>query len=124
MEQLGKTSKIMLFEGGEIIGHEGRRSRGWFILLSGRVGVFKQQLKLAEFTQKGMVFGEISTILDRPRTATLKAIVTSEVLYIEESLDQLIVTHPDIARKIIVSLAERLTKTTDDYCGAMANRRY
>ena len=71
-----------------------------------------------------MVFGEISTILDRPRTATLKAIVTSEVLYIEESLDQLILTHPDIARKIIVSLAERLTKTTDDYCGAMANRRY
>jgi len=96
------------------IAAEGSTDVGWYVLLSGRVGVFKGKLKIAEFAQRGMIFGEISGILRKPRTATLVALEPSEVVHVHADLDQLIAHHPDIARKILINLAERLAKTTDD----------
>jgi len=114
METSSKTSEIKIFQPDEIIAREGSPSTDWYILLSGRVGVYKKDLKITEFTQKGMVFGELSVILNEHRTATLKAVVRSEVLCIRASLEDLIKTQPDVTRKIIVNLAERLAKTTND----------
>ena len=83
------------------------------------LGAFKVQtytggVKTAEFGQRGTVFGEISSILKRPRTATLVALEPTEVIHINAELDQLIAQHPDVVRKIIVNLADRLAKTTGD----------
>ena len=96
------------------IAAEGSTGIGWYVLLSGRVAVFKSKLKIAEFGQRGTVFGEISSILKKPRTATLVALEPTEVIHINAELDELIAKHPDVARKIIVNLAERLAKTTGD----------
>ena len=96
------------------IAAEGSTGIGWYVLLSGRVAVFKSKLKVAEFGQRGTVFGEISSILKKPRTATLVALEPTEVIHINAELDELIAKHPDVARKIIINLAERLAKTTGD----------
>ncbi|MBZ4203074.1 MAG: cyclic nucleotide-binding domain-containing protein [Methylovulum sp.] len=114
MERIGKYTETMHFAAGQTISVEGSIGMGWYILLQGTIGVYKKGARIAEFTKKGAVFGELSTILNTPRTATLKADSVADVLYIEENLEQLIIKHPDITRKIIVSLAERLTKTTRD----------
>jgi CRP-like cAMP-binding protein len=66
-----------------------------------------------------MVLGELSGILNKPRTASLVALEPTKIVFIDSGLDQLIVEHPDITKKILVNLAERLAKTTDDLITAV-----
>jgi CRP-like cAMP-binding protein len=97
----------------QVIEEEGSPKVGWYVLLSGKVGVFKRGLLVAEFAERGAVFGEISSILRRPRSARLVALEPTSVMYFDTDLDQLIADHPKVAKTMLVSLAERLVKTTD-----------
>jgi CRP-like cAMP-binding protein len=99
---------------GEAISREGDEDFGWFILRRGRVGVFKGNVQIEVFYEPGMVFGELSGILRRPRTASLVALDECEVLYLTADLDELIAHHPTVVKKIVETLAERLAKTTDN----------
>jgi CRP-like cAMP-binding protein len=106
--------KKRLYKNDEIITKEGDLSFDWYVLVKGRVGVFKGDLKMNEFSERGVIFGELSGLLARPRTATMKALEDTEVMVVESSIDEVIRNHPDIANKILISLAERLAKTTDE----------
>ncbi|MFA5832964.1 MAG: cyclic nucleotide-binding domain-containing protein [Bacteroidota bacterium] len=106
--------KKKIFQKDEIINKEGDMSFDWYVLVKGRVGVYKGDLKMNEFSERGVIFGELSGLLARPRTATMKALEESEVMVVESSIDEVIRNHPDIANKILISLAERLAKTTDE----------
>jgi CRP-like cAMP-binding protein len=97
----------------QLIAEEGSPNGGWYVLLSGRVGVFKKGEKVAEFSARGEVFGEISSILHRPRSARLVALEPTSVIYFDTDLDQLIAHHPKVAKTMLISLAERLVQTTD-----------
>ena len=99
---------------GHTISREGDLDFGWYILRSGRVGVFKKDLQIQTFDEPGVVFGELSGILRRPRTATLIALDACELLYVTAGIGELVAHHPAVATKIIFMLAERLAKTTDD----------
>lgn len=114
-----KSLVLKTYKANEIIVREGEDGLGWFILKSGRVGVFKGSLKIAEYSDPGSIFGELSGIMNRPRTAMLQAIEQSEVVCLECTLTELIQQQPAIARKILVNLAERLAKTTDDLWSAV-----
>jgi CRP-like cAMP-binding protein len=103
----------------EVIAREGEAGVGWFVLLEGKVGVFKHDVEIATYDQRGMVLGELSGILNKPRTASLVALEPTKIVFIDSGLDQLIVEHPDITKKILVNLAERLAKTTDDLITAV-----
>jgi CRP-like cAMP-binding protein len=107
--------KRLIFKESDAISSEGEIAKGWYLLLKGRVAVYKKNLKVAEFARKGEVFGELSGILNQPRTATLKALEKTEVLFIKGGLDTLITDHPRVARKVMVNLAERLSETTDHW---------
>lgn len=106
--------KKKFFAKNDIVTKEGDLTFDWYVLVSGRIGVFKGDLKMNEFAERGAIFGELSGLLARPRTATMKALEDSEVMVIESSIDEVIRNHPDIANKILLSLAERLAKTTDE----------
>jgi CRP-like cAMP-binding protein len=106
--------KKRTFKKDEIITREGDLSFDWYVLVKGKVGVFKGDLQMNEFSERGVIFGELSGLLARPRTATMMALEDSEVMVVESSIDEVIRHHPDIANKILISLAERLAKTTDE----------
>lgn len=106
--------KKRLFRKDEVITTEGDLSFEWYVLVKGKVGVFKGELQMSEFSERGVIFGELSGLLARPRTATMKALDDTEVMVVESSIDEVIRNHPDIANKILISLAERLAKTTDE----------
>ena len=106
--------KKQVFKKDDIITKEGDLTFDWYVLLNGRIGVYKGERKVNEFSERGVIFGELSGLLARPRTATMKALVDSEVMVIESSVDEVVRNHPDIAHKILLSLAERLAKTTDE----------
>ncbi|MDP1569142.1 MAG: cyclic nucleotide-binding domain-containing protein [Vicinamibacterales bacterium] len=100
---------------GSTLSREGEVDFGWFVLQSGRIGVFKGGAEIEVFDEPGVVFGELSGILQRPRTASLVALDDADVLYLTADLDDLITHHPTVTRKLLVMLAERLAETTEAF---------
>jgi len=108
-------SAKLYFSIGETILREGDRTDGWFVLLSGKVGVFKRDFSVAEITKPGTVIGELGFLLNIPRTATLIAQEPTMLLHVRISLDELFGKYPELAKKMMLMLAERLVKTTEDW---------
>lgn len=100
----------------EILAREGDNDNIIFILIKGTVGIFKGDVEITRFTDKGTIIGEMSMILNSPRTATIKAIEDSYVATIKGTLEQIVTGFPDVASNIITNLAERLMNTTEGYC--------
>ena len=115
VSEFGISGTKKYFQIGDTIARMGERAQGWYILLSGKVGVFKKDFSVAEISERGTVFGEMGGILDIPRTATLQALEPTSVLFVTMSIDEVIKKHPDFAKRIIVGLAERLARTTDSW---------
>jgi CRP/FNR family transcriptional regulator, cyclic AMP receptor protein len=109
------SSNIRTFAELEKISSEGEKANGWYILLEGRIGVYKHNRQVAEFSERGVVFGELSFILNTPRTVSLIAIEPTKAVHFDMPLDQLISEYPDVTKKVLINLAERLAKTTEDY---------
>jgi CRP-like cAMP-binding protein len=119
---LANSDVVKTYARGDLIAAEGSPGVGCFILLSGRVGVFKREVSVAEFATRGMVFGEISSILARPRTASLMALEPSTIMHLNTDLDGLIARHPNVAKTMLISLAQRLEKTTGALWSALQSQ--
>jgi CRP-like cAMP-binding protein len=86
---------------------------GFYILLAGKIGVYKKDFVVAEVDTSGTVFGELGCILNIPRTATLQALEPTSVLFVKMTIDELVQKYPEFAKRLLVDLADRLTKTTE-----------
>jgi CRP-like cAMP-binding protein len=98
---------------GEVVAHEGDKTKNFFVLVEGKIGVFKNGKKIAEFDKPGEIIGEMSLILNKPRSAEIRALEASSMLIISGELDEIIRMYPDISKKLIKTLAERLAKATE-----------
>ena len=113
-------SARLYFRIGDTIVREGDPSDGWFVLLTGKVGVFKSDFTVAEIAKPGTVIGELGFLLNIPRTATLIAQEPTLLLHVRVGLDELYAKHPEIAKRMMMIVAERLVKTTEDWRGTAA----
>jgi CRP/FNR family cyclic AMP-dependent transcriptional regulator len=104
-----------VFQKGEIISHEGELNFDLYILVEGKVGIYKKNILIREFDKRGTIIGEMSVILKMPRTATIRAVENCTLLILKSDLDLLIKCNPDVVKKIIRSLAERLKDITEEY---------
>ncbi|MGE5499016.1 MAG: Crp/Fnr family transcriptional regulator [Syntrophothermus sp.] len=104
---------MKIFKRGEIIAREGEIAREFFTLIDGHVGAYKENLLVSEFTHKGEVFGELAAILRCPRSLTLVAMEESHLMVYDKGYEDLVVKHPEFAKKLLVHLAARLEQTTD-----------
>ena len=92
---------------------QGEEGSGFFILRKGTLEVIKDEILLAVLMYPGTIFGEMGDILGRPRTCTVKAKTLSTIVHVETgSLHQLVEEMPEVATKIIRTLAGRLDRTT------------
>ncbi len=118
-QELTDFSKLpsarLYFRIGDTIVREGDPSDGWFVLLTGKVGVFKSDFTVAEIAKPGTVIGELGFLLNIPRTATLIAQEPTLLLHVRVGLDELYAQHPEIAKRMMMIVAERLVKTTEDW---------
>ncbi len=101
------------FPVGEALFLEGDSSQDMYILVSGRLEIFKDEKKISEITEPGSMVGEMSYLLGSRRTATVKAGTDIKVIHvpcgrITEFLDDFPALAPEITR----SLARRLQDTT------------
>jgi PAS domain S-box-containing protein len=104
---------ITPFEEGKAIFLEGDDSQDLFILVSGQLNVFKGNIKIAEITEKGSLFGEMSFLLKANRTATIKAGEKVKAIRIpKDEITPFIHNFPEVAGEISKLLAKRLDETS------------
>lgn len=105
--------EILEVESGETIIEQGEEGSGFFVLRKGTLEVFKDDVLLAVLMYPGTVFGEMGDILCRARTCTVKAKNPSQISYYSfNSIEDLVKDEPEVAAKIIKTLANRLDRTT------------
>jgi CRP-like cAMP-binding protein len=101
------ADEIDLSEGKEMT-KEGSRGREFFVLLEGEADVTKNGQSINKLGA-GEFFGEIALVSDSPRTATVTATSPVRALVItDRSFRRLMDDSPEIQRKVLVELAERL----------------
>ena len=65
-------------QAGETVLADGSKTDRLLILKTGNVAVVKEGVEIATVTEPGVVFGEISALLDCPHTADVRALATSQ----------------------------------------------
>ena len=107
----GIADEIDLKEGKELT-QEGKPGREFFVLVEGKADVLKKGRKINTLGA-GDFFGEIAIIKRTPRTATVKATSPVRALVItERNFRTLLDRSPDIERKVLEELADRLAPST------------
>jgi CRP-like cAMP-binding protein len=107
----GIADEIDLSEGKELT-RQGKPGREFFVLVDGTADVLKNNRKVASL-KAGDFFGEIALVSDAPRTATVRASSPVRALVVtERNFKRLLDEQPEIQRKVMTALAERLAPTT------------
>jgi len=104
--------KQIVFKPGQVLIKEGVMGNGFYILRSGHLEVYKDNVRIAEIKQPNTIFGEMSDILNKPRTCNIVAKTKSTVEHIADGVDDMVRKNPDLAKQILRDLAERLEQTT------------
>ena len=111
LQTLGRASDELTVDKGKVLCEEGKPGHEFFLILDGEAAVKKGKRTIAKL-KKGQYFGELS-LLDRgPRSATVVADSSMELLILGQRefsgiLDQL----PGVSRKLLCSMAERLRES-------------
>gem|GEM_PF-4733485 len=113
MAQLENFQKKI--KAGTVLFREGDRSDETYLLLKGEVEVLKGNKIVATISDSGTFFGEMGTLLNKPRTATIRTKVDSLIIIIKPvDFEKIISAQPNIAFKLAKVLATRLTDTTQE----------
>lgn len=99
---------------GKTIIEQGEEGTGFFILQSGTLEVYKDDVLLAVLMYPGTIFGEMGDILGKPRTCSVRAKNVARIIHVdtEGGIEQMVKERPEIAARIIKTLASRLDRTT------------
>lgn len=87
--------------------HEGHTTGHLYVLIEGRLEVVKGDTVVATITEPGAVLGEMSILLDKPHTATVRAAADSVIYEINDAASFLR-QQPAVAILIARLLAQRL----------------
>ena len=105
------ADEIDLKDGHELT-REGAVGREFFVLIDGTADVLRNGRKVNTL-KSGDFFGEIALVHRTPRTATVKATSPVRALVItERNFRTLLERSPEIQRKVLQALAERVAPTT------------
>lgn len=104
---------VRKFNPGDLVIKEGDTGKGFFILRSGTMSVRRGEVEVAKISTPATIFGEMSDILEKPRTCNVVAATACEVLFIEQGVDEIVEKEPQLTKWLLKDLAERLEKTTE-----------
>ncbi len=97
------------YKAGAVICRQNQESGDLFILNRGKINVLLDDEEISTIAEPGTVFGEMSLLLNEPRSATLVAQNDSVINVINKaSLNALSKQKPDFFLKLVVTLWERL----------------
>ncbi len=119
LRQLLKEQKIRIrpraLKEYEILFYEDDASREAYVLLKGEAEILKAGRRVAVISTPGAYIGEMSTLLQKNRTATVRSLAQSILLEIpEETFLEFLRLAPHMAFNLAQNLASRLESTTED----------
>lgn len=84
VESVIRLGKILLYQSGQTVFHEGMLGQNLFIVLSGEIGIYLRQEHIAN-CKVGDAFGEMAVLNKRPRTATACALKDCRLFTLSEN---------------------------------------
>lgn len=115
LEQLEDTVKLITYNQGDIIFHEGETGDSLYIIRSGFVKVSKKQEdkeKIVAYISHGNYFGEMALIEDEKRSATISAFTKTEVIQIlKDDFKNLLKMNPQISEMLQDEVIDRKLNT-------------
>jgi CRP/FNR family transcriptional regulator len=100
-----------------VLFREGEEARGFYLLLSGRMKLYKVnpagKEQILHFVQAGQSFAEAAMYMDRSYPATAEAIEESNLYYLpRETFSSALSNDPDLAMNLVAHLARYLQMLT------------
>ena len=109
---------LKTYQKGDALFVEGDESQDLYFLVSGHLEVLKGDKKIAEITEPGALFGELSFLLGAKRTATIQAENEVRVLRIPKNeVSTFLKDFPAVAEKITQIIARRLDESSQAIYG-------
>ena len=108
LQLVAKNAEHLQFRDGSNLTEEGRIGYEFFVILDGKVGVFKQG-KQVNTLGPGDAFGELALLDRSPRNATVTAQSDVDVVMLaQREFTGLLQTVPTFAHKLLVGMARRI----------------
>ena len=109
---------LKTYQKGDTLFVEGDESQDLYFLVSGHLEVLKGDKKIAEITEPGALFGELSFLLGAKRTATVQAENEVTALRIPKNeVSTFLKEFPAVAEKITEIIARRLDESSQAVSG-------
>jgi len=116
-------TEVVEAKAGELVLRAGEEGDAMYVVLSGRVGLYKADACVAEF-KEGAHFGEVSLVDRAPRSATAKVLSDARLLRLKrEQLYALVQREPELAVKLLWSFADTLGERLRTSPEAAADQR-
>src|SRR5688572_10951148 len=118
VEAIAQVAVPRHWDRGEVIFREGDSGDTCYLLRSGSVVLTREHqdgrmVALAEL-RAGALFGELAMFRGETRSATAEAVeATTAVALLARDVQRLIRRHPELALKLLASLAERVSRTNE-----------
>lgn len=96
---------------GDLIVEQGASFGAIIVLVEGRIAIERNGIGLAVIDTPGAILGDMSTVLARPATASMRALDSCTVLCADEGASYLR-SHPDVLFEVAAALATRLDNLT------------
>lgn len=110
MESLGAETR----QAGSVVVREGDPGVRLYVVLSGHLQVSRQGRPVADL-RRGTHFGEMALLNQRPRSASVRAVETSRLLYMtREAFQELVRKHPELGVKLLWSFGQELSLRLDE----------
>jgi CRP-like cAMP-binding protein len=105
------------FQPGQIIVTQGTPGQAFYLVLAGRVEILRDGVSLGAFGP-GDFFGEMSLLDQAPRSATIRALESTQCLMLSSwDFKAVLERHPSIAIKLLEVLSRRL-RVADERIGS------
>ncbi len=108
----------LTLKSGETVFKEGDNENSMFIILEGCVEIYftikHKETRLA-ILKKGDFFGEMALFRAKPRTATARAVLDTELALIEskQQLEKFLIRNPAFSAKMVSIMVTRLANTNE-----------
>ncbi|MCH7225572.1 Crp/Fnr family transcriptional regulator [Haloferula sp. A504] len=112
--EIAKDAPVVSIPKGDVLLQQGKVGNRIFILKQGAVHITRDGTSICTIKSPGSAFGEISTLLGIPSTATATATADSSFVVIDNPLDTL-KQNPEFCLEIAKLLAHRLRWLTMTY---------
>jgi CRP-like cAMP-binding protein len=102
---------VVTVEPGDCVVHQGRMAEAVYVLIEGEVQMERDGIAFATVTYPGAVFGEMSTVLQRPATASARVMTRSRMHVAHDPLTMLR-DRPEVTLAVLRLTAGRLDAMT------------